>query len=268
MHVFQKDEPYYSFLTLLRFLFIISVMTLEDESRPFDPDFIPQTLAEYRESLTPSQEALIRRLYDESLKWLTDEKGARLIAEFSEANLAQWGQRIPANLLGEEFPSGIVDGEDRVFPEIPIWDSLSGRPPASITVPLHLEKGAILEDDQFEYGISLGRRHFDRNSDPVLSFQFGSFRLGEGLDDIEPTQLLHMLVDRSHYQSMAGEFTTDPYMRRIDVRSWADDMRLGGYGLRHWKQSELLAEEGFATSLELVQNTFSRPFTRASKTSA
>lgn len=246
-------------------------MTLEDGQRPSAPlttDGTPPVPPTEASETLAAQEDYLRRLYDESLKWLTDEHGGEVVAHFNRDNLLEWGFRIKRERLGDDFKGGIIDGEDFVFPEIPVWDSAPGRHADTMTLPLRLEKGAILEDDGFKYGISLGRRYFGRNSDPVLSLQFGSFRLGEGLEDVEPTQLLHMLVDRSHYQSMAGEFTIHPYAQKIDIKSWADDMRLGGYGLRHWKQSELLAEEGFATSLELVQNTFSRSFTQATRTSA
>ncbi len=214
----------------------------------------PVPSVDTKETLIPPED-YVRRLYDESLRWLTEQLGAKVVARFNKDNVREWGHRIQKRLLGDDF-QGMVDGEDIVLPEIPDWDTVGGRHGHPMGLPIDLEEAVILRDEHSEYALVLGTRHH-RQIEPGLGLQAGYAEHGQRpvTSDVHD---LHALIN-----PFANNATVDfSIIRhgplRIDISGWANSWRNGGTRLSDSNDSPIRTETGFRESMVLIKDTLTR----------
>lgn len=214
----------------------------------------PVPTADKKETLIPP-EGYIRRLYQQTLAWLTEEVGAEIVARFNADNVSEWGLRIPGSSLGDDF-QGVVDGTDIVFPEISDWNTAEGRHGHPIGMPLDLEEAVILRDQHHEYALVLGTRHH-RHTEPGLGFQAGYAAHGQRPVSSD-VRNLHALIN-----PFANNATVDFSIYRngpphIDISGWANSWRNGGVDLSDSSDRPIRTETGFSESMILVKDTLTR----------
>lgn len=218
---------------------------------PLEPPVPP---VDTRETLIPPED-YIRRLYDQTLAWLTKEVGAEVVARFNKDNVTEWGLRIPQHLLGDDA-QGVIDGADVVLPEIPDWDTVEARDASTMGMPLDLEEGVILTDQHNKYALVLGTRHH-RHIEPGLGFQAGYVEYGQQPIRAD-THLLHLLLN-SHANNATVDFSIIRHgPLRIDISGWANSWMNGGTELSDSNDRSIRTGAGFSESMVLVKDTLTR----------
>lgn len=217
----------------------------------------PSAPKETKESLIPPED-FVRKLYEETKKWLIEEKDAEIIARFDSSNLAEWGYRIPARLLSSDFSRGESIGEDIVFPEIQNWDAAEGRHASTVFLPLELEEGLVLRNQYQEYGLVLGKRNY-RHMDSGLSFQFGYFNQDKhGVE--KNVGSLHLLAHSNINLAASGGFSImqgrGPLW--IDIEGRLNSWHNGGSQISDSKDNPIRTETGFKKSMDFIKDTLTR----------
>jgi len=175
----------------------------------------------------------LNKLYEESLKWLLEEQGCKVIAEFGPQEIPHWQ-------YGADLP-------DRVF-----------------DLEMNLQKGVVLEDNTKRYALALGvRRTNGYEREEGLSFQFGVVSISDynkpeaTVDEFDLKFIANIMS--GHYGK--GEFHLKNDEAEMDVSCWVESvwaLQAGRKRLNDWDQEELLSDRGFKASMGLVKDTLTR----------
>ena len=171
-----------------------------------------------------SPETFITNLYSETLSWLTDEIGAKVVirfnADINADDKAEWGDLD--RIMEEDY--------------------------------FELKEAVILENDRYDYALVLGYRHC--RSGPTVTFKAG---YDSHIDDFKRKDLwLHRLTNPYLNNATVNVHVPPLWGQRLYIEGWANSISNGGKEIGDSWEGSIRTKEGFAETMVMIKDTLTR----------